>query len=113
MNADYQRLVDKARELTDMLEALANKKLAQGRDEEAATLTAIRMNVASLVVFDVVTERSVGGPVTTGSLYLVGIDGPEIFTPKANGTIVPNEKPRRRPKSEPPDDPTPEGVPAV
>jgi len=35
--------------------------------------------------------RANGGPVSSGSTYLVGERGPELFTPKSSGQIVPNE----------------------
>jgi tape measure domain-containing protein len=35
-------------------------------------------------------ERAVGGPVSAGSSYMVGERGPELFTPKHGGNIVPN-----------------------
>lgn len=35
-------------------------------------------------------ERADGGPVVAGREYLVGEEGPELFVPKQNGTIVPN-----------------------
>lgn len=34
--------------------------------------------------------RASGGPVSSGTTYLVGEKGPELFTPKTSGTIVPN-----------------------
>lgn len=34
--------------------------------------------------------RAEGGPVSLGSTYLVGEKGPELFTPKTGGTIIPN-----------------------
>lgn len=34
--------------------------------------------------------RAMGGPVTAGVPYMVGEEGPEIFVPRASGTIVPN-----------------------
>ncbi len=34
--------------------------------------------------------RAAGGPVSAGSAYLVGERGPELFVPRASGTIVPN-----------------------
>ena len=36
--------------------------------------------------------RALGGPVSYGSSYLVGERGPEIFTPTAGGTIIPNDR---------------------
>ena len=37
-------------------------------------------------------QRAVGGPVTAGNSYLVGENGPEIFTPGASGGITPNNQ---------------------
>lgn len=34
--------------------------------------------------------RAAGGPVTSGTTYLVGEKGPELFTPNSSGTIIPN-----------------------
>lgn len=36
--------------------------------------------------------RAAGGPVASGSPYVVGEKGPELFVPHASGTIVPNNK---------------------
>lgn len=36
--------------------------------------------------------RAKGGPVTGGKTYLVGEKGPELFTPPASGTIIPNHR---------------------
>jgi hypothetical protein len=36
--------------------------------------------------------RALGGPVKSGMPYLVGERGPEIFTPGASGSIIPNHK---------------------
>jgi len=37
-------------------------------------------------------ERAAGGPVTGGKTYLVGEEGPELFTPNRSGAITPNDK---------------------
>lgn len=37
-------------------------------------------------------QRAMGGPVTAGNSYLVGENGPEIFTPGASGGITPNNQ---------------------
>lgn len=37
--------------------------------------------------------RAEGGPVDTGHSYLVGENGPEMFVPSENGTIVPHARP--------------------
>lgn len=36
-------------------------------------------------------EREMGGPVSSGSAYLVGEAGPELFTPGSSGSIIPND----------------------
>ena len=36
--------------------------------------------------------RASGGPVTSGSSYLVGERGPELFVPKSSGNIIPNNQ---------------------
>lgn len=41
-------------------------------------------------LFDVAGGRAVGGPVTPGATYLVGEQGPELFTPSENGSITSN-----------------------
>jgi TP901 family phage tail tape measure protein len=37
-------------------------------------------------------RRAAGGPVASGSSYLVGERGPEIFTPMSSGNIIPNDR---------------------
>ncbi|MEA3464207.1 MAG: hypothetical protein U9R14_04010, partial [Patescibacteria group bacterium] len=36
--------------------------------------------------------RALGGPVSAGSSYLVGEQGPELFTPRNNGSIISNHR---------------------
>jgi hypothetical protein len=36
--------------------------------------------------------RAAGGPVSSGSPYIVGEQGPELFVPSSSGSIVPNNK---------------------
>lgn len=36
--------------------------------------------------------RASGGPVTGGTPYVIGEEGPEIFVPSVNGTVIPNDK---------------------
>jgi phage-related protein len=36
--------------------------------------------------------KATGGPVIGGDPYIVGERGPEVFVPKSNGTIIPNDK---------------------
>jgi hypothetical protein len=39
--------------------------------------------------------RASGGPVSAGKSYLVGEDGPEIFSPKFSGKIIPSEETKK------------------
>ena len=41
--------------------------------------------------------RAKGGPVSAGQAFLVGEQGPELFTPNAGGQIVPNNQLRQEP----------------
>ena len=36
--------------------------------------------------------RAKGGPVASGTTYLVGEEGPELFTPSRSGYIIPNDE---------------------
>lgn len=36
--------------------------------------------------------KAMGGPVSAGTTYLVGEQGPELFTPSSSGNIIPNNK---------------------
>jgi phage-related minor tail protein len=47
-------------------------------------------------LFDFGGARAAGGPVAPGRSYLVGENGPELFTPSGHGAIVP-EAPGARP----------------
>jgi SLT domain-containing protein len=38
------------------------------------------------------TGRALGGPVTGGRSYIVGEQGPEVYTPGAAGNITPNNQ---------------------
>ena len=40
----------------------------------------------------VLPKRAGGGPVTAGSPYIIGEAGPELFVPRTNGYVVPNDQ---------------------
>ena len=46
--------------------------------------------IGSAIVNAVIPGRASGGPVTGGNAFMVGEEGPELFVPKQNGTIIPN-----------------------
>jgi len=43
-------------------------------------------------LFKMLGFKAAGGPVSGGNPYVVGEKGPELFVPRASGTIVPNNK---------------------
>ncbi len=59
------------------------------KDFIAKPIEGVVADVASSL-FNVSGGRAVGGPVTPGSTYLVGEQGPELFTPSENGAITSN-----------------------
>lgn len=56
------------------------------KEQEIKLLNSYASNADSLV------KRASGGPVTSGQSYMVGEQGPEMFTPNQGGKIVPNNK---------------------
>lgn len=48
--------------------------------------------IATFLGAPTIPGRAMGGPVSGGSPYVVGEQGPELFVPHASGTIVPNNK---------------------
>jgi phage-related minor tail protein len=49
-------------------------------------------------ILPVAGARASGGPVAAGQSYLVGEQGPELFTPSGNGDIAPNSALARGPQ---------------
>jgi len=39
-----------------------------------------------------ITKKQFGGPVMNNKPYIVGEDGPELFVPNNNGSIIPNNR---------------------
>lgn len=66
------------RNLASAYRELASAKAAAGGGSGSSTGTAP------------IEARAMGGPVLSGSTYLVGERGPELFTPGATGNIIPN-----------------------
>jgi hypothetical protein len=57
----------------------------------AAGAFAAGMAQVSAIQSQTYTGKAIGGPVSNTQSYLVGENGPEIFTPSQNGTITPNK----------------------
>lgn len=60
------------------------------RDIETKFVATISYDTAELNRFRTVTGRASGGSVTTTSPYVVGENGPELFVPYSDGTVVSN-----------------------
>lgn len=58
----------------------------------AALMGAGLPGVGSIINRAMIPGRAVGGPVSSGSPYIVGEKGPELFVPSGNGRIVPNDQ---------------------
>lgn len=80
---------DRAGELSDKLDRLANRRVQIFIEEVyTAQQQTIRGNAGSTPG----GGRAAGGPVEAGTAYVVGEDGPEIFVPQQSGAIVPNHQ---------------------
>ncbi len=69
-------------------------KLDEVQQRVSSTLSSLSALAASgptaPATFDAFMGRASGGPVTAGTPYIVGEEGPELFVPGRSGTIVPN-----------------------
>jgi len=76
--------------MSEMVDAiLADFDRVAIKDFIAKPVEGLISGIASSL-FDVAGGRAVGGPVTPGATYLVGEQGPELFTPSENGAITSN-----------------------
>ncbi|MBS0273731.1 MAG: phage tail tape measure protein [Proteobacteria bacterium] len=76
--------------MSEMVDAiLADFDRVAVKDFIAKPVEGLISDLASSL-FDVAGGRAVGGPVTPGATYLVGEQGPELFTPSENGAITSN-----------------------
>lgn len=76
---------DAAEAFSNVLSSIANKLLDVGLD---SLFGAKGFNIAGLFG----GGRATGGPVSSGTTYLVGEKGPELFTPSSAGNITPNHQ---------------------
>ena len=87
---DFQKFANQAiAELARIqLKALATKAIL-GLAESGGMTGSIFGGIASF--FGISGERADGGFVSGGSTYLVGERGPELFSPRRSGNIIPND----------------------
>lgn len=88
--AYFDNLLDRARQVIDKVSAISG---SFGGVIKAAAFTVAP--VASTIVSgvsSVIGKRATGGNVSSGSNYLVGENGPEMFSPSGSGVITPNNR---------------------
>lgn len=88
-NTDYQAISDERVKITqaevEKEIALFQKLQSVISNAKSASGNSLNLNKAT-----VAGARANGGPVTGGNTYLVGENGPELFTPVNSGNIIPN-----------------------
>jgi hypothetical protein len=89
-----EAFADFLRNISDMLMQTATQMIAQYIALGIARSFGLGGQTTSVSSFANVlgqlAGRANGGPVSTGTPYMVGERGPELFVPKSSGTIVPN-----------------------
>jgi hypothetical protein len=79
------------KKLNEVMQQLLNRLASKSIDKVFDLFfSATTGNSTSLFAKLLTGGKAAGGPVSSGSPYLVGEKGPEIFVPKSNGMIVPN-----------------------
>lgn len=58
--------------------------------KELNVVQGIKNSISSALGFG--GGKAIGGPVSSGTSYLVGEQGPELFRPNVSGSIIPNNK---------------------
>jgi hypothetical protein len=82
-----------------MLEDALATAIATGKSDFSALGDHIRQVLAKALVQKFITGPIMGlfglasgGPAKAGQPYIVGEEGPELFIPKASGTVIPNDQ---------------------
>jgi hypothetical protein len=68
------------------------KEAANAIGEKASEAGSKAKSAVSSAISKVTGKKAMGGAVSSGGSYLVGENGPEIFSPNANGVISPNSR---------------------
>ncbi|HEX5429854.1 MAG TPA: phage tail length tape measure family protein [Patescibacteria group bacterium] len=76
---DVKSMIDWVKQAIDLLDQLASKTAGGVK----SGISNIGNGIANIF-------RAAGGPVSAGSPYIVGEQGPELFMPSAAGSIIPN-----------------------
>jgi hypothetical protein len=85
----FEEAVFSGKKLSEVLKALALDlvRLVFQKQVTEVAATGIGKFINTALGF-----KAMGGPVTSGSPYVVGEKGPELFVPNSSGSIIPNSK---------------------
>ncbi len=83
---DLQRIVSKLQEAKNKADILDGTRVKITYDEY------FNQHGYSPLGHGAFSGKASGGPVKAGTPYVVGEEGPELFMPSSNGTIIPNDK---------------------
>jgi hypothetical protein len=93
-NASYKAIMDDQKKYT--VETIGEEIKAYQQLASAIASVQSAQNMASLKTvtsnISLSGKRAEGGPVNAGGTYLVGENGPEIFSPSGSGMITPNNQ---------------------
>lgn len=89
-NSAKNNAIEAARSLYDGVQGWMNRVKQLFEDIISAAQRAIDTARQAFSIGQAQGKRQFGGPVSATSSYLVGEDGPEIFTPSTAGNITPN-----------------------
>jgi phage-related protein len=96
ISAAYDYVMGKLNSLTSALSGVLSKisGVFSGRPGSAGGTDRTQYDSSGRVALrqKVYATRALGGPVLGGMSYLVGENGPELFTPKLSGSITPNKQ---------------------
>lgn len=93
---DSEKMRANAERMNEMVQGAWNKvqewwKSATEKLKNAWESTKNWVGDKASAAWDFVTGKEDGGQVSGGQTYMVGEAGPELFTPNANGKIIPND----------------------
>lgn len=92
LTAGLQNIIDTVKSMIDWFNSAISaidKFLAKVKDVSSSVTSGV---LKAITGGSISGTRALGGPVTSGSSYLVGENGPELFTAPSGGTVIPNNR---------------------
>lgn len=94
--AEIAALLEEEKKFTEGMIVESNTRIKQYQKEASARVALVSGSITSSIgstansTVSSLPRRATGGPVTGGSSYIVGENGPERFVPNNDGSIIPN-----------------------